>query len=291
MKQPDSTKFLYRQYMISQSYELYYYKDYPVRGVEPHEHGFYELYFFLEGSVEMTIGGKCFRVHPGDIVLIPPGIRHFPSFIDPKTPYRRFVLWIHKDYYEKCFAHEQALAYLFERDPKGQTPVLTVDPVIFNDLQNKLFQMIREKNEERFGKALSLSLMLQSVLLSISRSVYEKENGDCAGPVTLRARICTYVEEHLREPLTLEDIAGFFAMNKYYISHIFKESMGISLHQYIIQRRIEACKNALLTQKSLEEIAELFGFANYSSFFRLFKKTYGMSPKEYREEMEKELGK
>ncbi len=239
----------------------------------------------------MTIGGKCFRVHPGDIVLIPPGIRHFPSFIDPKTPYRRFVLWIHKDYYEKCFAHEQALAYLFERDPKGQTPVLTVDPVIFNDLQNKLFQMIREKNEERFGKALSLSLMLQSVLLSISRSVYEKENGDCAGPVTLRARICTYVEEHLREPLTLEDIAGFFAMNKYYISHIFKESMGISLHQYIIQRRIEACKNALLTQKSLEEIAELFGFANYSSFFRLFKKTYGMSPKEYREEMEKELGK
>ena len=67
--------------------------------------------------------------------------------------------------------------------------------------------------------------------------------------------------------------------------------MGISLHQYIIQRRIEACKNALLTQKSLEEIAELFGFANYSSFFRLFKKTYGMSPKEYREEMEKELGK
>ena len=81
------------------------------------------------------------------------------------------------------------------------------------------------------------------------------------------------------------------SMNKYYISHIFKESMGISLHQYIIQRRIEACKNALLTQKSLEEIAELFGFANYSSFFRLFKKTYGMSPKEYREEMEKELGK
>ena len=61
-------------------------------------------------------------------------------------------------------------------------------------------------------------------------------------------------------------------MNKYYISHIFKESMGISIHQYMIQKRIEACKNALLTQKSLEEIAAMFGFANYSSFFRLLKR-------------------
>ena len=69
---------------------------------------------------------------------------------------------------------------------------------------------------------------------------YEKENGGSAGPATLRARICTYVEEHLSEPLTLEDIAGFFSMNKYYISHIFKESMGISIHQYMIQKRIEA---------------------------------------------------
>ena len=61
MKQPDSTKFLYRQYMLSQSYELYYYRDHPVRGVEPHQHGFYELYFFLEGNVEMTLGKTLFE--------------------------------------------------------------------------------------------------------------------------------------------------------------------------------------------------------------------------------------
>ena len=67
MKTPDSTAFLYRQYMLENSFELYYYKDYPSKGVSIHTHNFYEFYFFLEGNLEITMDGNVHRIRPGSV--------------------------------------------------------------------------------------------------------------------------------------------------------------------------------------------------------------------------------
>ncbi len=45
-----------------------------------------------------------------------------------------------------------------------------------------------------------------------------------------------YIEEHLDEELTLEKLAGEFFVSKYYIAHIFKENIGLSIHQYIMKK-------------------------------------------------------
>lgn len=291
MKEPDSTKFLARQYMLSDSFELYYYEEYPKCGVAPHSHSFYEFYFFLEGDMEMTIDSRNYKLAPGNIIIIPPGALHFPSHISSSRPYRRFVLWISKNYYEKYLKSSDAFEYLFQFARRLKAPVQGINPLLFNDLQNKIFIIIRELHENRFGKETQLLVQLQALLLNLSRFIYESYHTSNDSSASLRSRICTYIEAHIGEPLSLTELASAFYLSKFHIAHIFKESMGISIHQYIVKKRLEACKNALATDSSLENISARFGFASYSSFFRYFKKEYGISPKEYRNLLIKQFKK
>lgn len=286
MKTPDSTAFLYRQYMLENSFELYYYKDYPSKGVSIHTHNFYEFYFFLEGNLEITMDGNVHRIRPGSVLVIPPGVPHCPSFIDAGVPYRRFVLWMHKDYYKKYFSKTEDLDYIFVHSrEKLRHPVLRIENVIFNDLQNKLLLIIRERQENRFGSGTQMLLLMTSIMLTLSRCVYEKEHRQAPVTLSFKSKICTYIDEHIRENITLDMLAEAFFLSKYYISHTFTETMGISIHQYIIKRRLEACKNALIGPDSMDKIAADYGFNSYSSFFRYFKKEYGLSPNEYRKQL------
>ena len=116
----------------------------PPPGVAPHSHSFYEFYFLLEGQVLMTIQDRPYTVTPGNIIMIPPGAVHFPALKEPGLPYARFVLWIHKDYYRKRLASGEVFRYLFDGCNTLDAPVLTISQPLFNDLQSRIFSLIRE---------------------------------------------------------------------------------------------------------------------------------------------------
>ena len=82
-------------------FELFYYNDTELRSVASHHHDYCEFYFFLEGNVKYHIGNAIYKLSYGDCLLIPPGIPHFPEFLSFDQPYRRFVLWLNRSYYEK----------------------------------------------------------------------------------------------------------------------------------------------------------------------------------------------
>ena len=99
----------------------------------------------------------------------------------------------------------------------------------------------------------------------------------------LYENILLYVEDHIDEDLTLDHLSEIFFVSKYHISHVFKANLGISVHQFITKKRLRLCKDAISFHTNLTEICILYGFKDYTSFFRAFKKEFGMSPKEFKE--------
>lgn len=89
-----------------------------------------------------------------------------------------------------------------------------------------------------------------------------------------------YLEEKYNYNIKTDELSNKLGYNKYYILHLFKEKVGISLHQYIIQLRIKEAKRKNKTDNLLN-IALENGFFDQSHFIKHFKKYEGITPREY----------
>ena len=92
-----------------------------------------------------------------------------------------------------------------------------------------------------------------------------------------------YIKTHLTQPVSVTDICESTDISKYHLSHIFKTYTGMTIQEYLLRERIKAAKELLeSTDQSISEIAALFQFCDQSYFTYRFRKSVGMTPKEYR---------
>jgi len=94
-----------------------------------------------------------------------------------------------------------------------------------------------------------------------------------------------YIQDHLGGEITLEAIATHLNMSQYYFCHLFKQSMGVSPYQYVLQQRINKAKQLLKQrQLAITDVALECGFANQTHFTKYFRKLTGFTPRAYREQ-------
>ena len=92
-----------------------------------------------------------------------------------------------------------------------------------------------------------------------------------------------YIENHMHNRITIKIIADEIEMNASWLSTVFAKEVGLSVSDYIRQKKLTAAKHLLsYNEYSCTDIAEYLGFANESHFSALFKKYEGVTPKEYR---------
>lgn len=282
------TNFLTRQYMLSKDFELYYYSDIHAKTGDLHTHDYYEFYFFINGDVTMAIGNRRSKLNPGELVLIPPGVPHYAIINDENRYYQRFVFWISKEYCNQLVQTSQNYGYIMQQATVSKHYIFQFDTFQFNALQSKIFNLIQEMQQERYGKEAKLRLCVCDLVLDINRMVYEYEHPrKSAKDSSLYEKLVTYIDNHLTENnLSLESIASKFYLNKYHISHTFKDNLGISIHQYIIKKRLELFKDYVCNDDNLAQLCMNCGFVDYSNFYRAFKKEYGISPTEYKKQLD-----
>ncbi len=267
--------------MESLDFELYYYHDTkPSPRTGLHTHKYYEFYFFLEGHAEAQVQHEHYMLKYGDILIVPPSVTHGIFVRDFDIPYRRFDLWISKAAFDSLRHQGDEFGYAVNMAIKESRHVIHTDRITFNSVLSKLFYIIEEHKSARFGRDWQLKLSVSDLILTVNRLAFEQFNDRKITQDVLYQNICDYIERNIDEDLSLDSIANHFFLSKFYISHVFKDNIGISLHKYVMKKRLQLCRDAILSGESMSQACNNYGFDDYSNFYRAFKKEFGISPRD-----------
>ncbi|KEY49031.1 helix-turn-helix domain-containing protein [Citrobacter amalonaticus] len=95
--------------------------------------------------------------------------------------------------------------------------------------------------------------------------------------------LIAWIEENIIPALSLDDIAGKSGYSKWYLQRIFKKITGLSIGQYVRERRLsEAAKDLLSSHDTILTIALKYGFESQPTFTRAFRKKFGHAPGQFR---------
>jgi AraC family transcriptional regulator len=127
----------------------------------------------------------------------------------------------------------------------------------------------------------SLGVSIASRLISTHSSVAPRAATRSGGLGGRRLKqTLAYIEDHLAEDLSLSRIAAITGVSASHFKSLFRESAGVPVHQYVIQRRVERAKDLLMQDKlSIAEIALATGFSHQSHMARHMRRSVGLSPR------------
>lgn len=135
--------------------------------------------------------------------------------------------------------------------------------------------ILKPVNYEEFGSCID-----QLKISLYNNEVKEK-------PVVKKERVITgitkYMQEHLSEDVSLHILSEEFHLNSQYISQLFKNEIGVNFLTYLTNIRMEHAKKMLLSSSlSIAEVSEQSGYGDYRVFTKVFKKSEGITPSQYR---------
>lgn len=280
--------FTDRQQMRTLTYEIFRYKDANPRDVALHHHDFYEIYFFLSGSVLYNIESRSYLLTPGDILLIRPMQLHQPVFDGKSGSYERIVLWLDSNFMDQFGMDGEKLAACFHAARPGSAGLLRPDEHVRQKLQYFLELLLQEQDSQEYGHEISclsyLALILSQLCRLSTQEPLEVENSDSSRAVY---DVLDYINDHFSEDLSLDSLANRFFISKYHLSREFARVTGSSVHRYVTQRRLLAAKQLMSEGVSTTAVCQQCGFGDYSSFYRAFKSAYQISPREFSARLKK----
>lgn len=269
-----------RQIMEKRTFEIFHYKSPRQANVAIHHHDFYEVYFFMGGSVEYRVEGRVYHLTPGDLLLIGPMELHQAFVQADECPYERIVLWIDRTYLEECSQEDCNLTQCFDPALPLHTNLLHLSSAQKKEITRILSALVEENYSASFGADICAKGLFLQLLTSINRLALQRQP-DTLQEVypSLIEKITRYLSENYAQPLTLEEIAKQFYVNKYYLSHTFRKVTGTSPYKYLQLKRLLIAREMLLSGKPSGEVARMCGFSDYTGFYRAFRAQYGVSPR------------
>jgi AraC family transcriptional regulator len=93
-------------------------------------------------------------------------------------------------------------------------------------------------------------------------------------------QVTDYIQSHLEQDLSLNELSTIAQMSPHYFSQLFKQSTGVTPHQFVIRARVERAKELLISRKwSIAEVAKMVGFVDQSHLHRHCKRLLGVTPR------------
>ena len=228
-----------------------------------------ELLCILEGSGSVSSNGHILSVARGDIVVLNHNHLHAVASADDGIRYRYLIV-------DRAFCVENGF------DTNRIFFEMKIDDKRLFDLFEEL-SLAYEAEEASYR-----TLNIRTIILSMMRILCHdygteaKDDEDKGGALYIK-RAIEYISASYAKDFSLEDVADFVGVSKYYLSREFNRYVGHTFVSYVNYVRCKKAKKLLATEElSISEIASLCGFRSSSYFAKSFEKQVGMLPGEYR---------
>ena len=287
---------------LLQDFKVFRLKDAPdshgqdIYSIPFHYHDFHKIILLLKGKAGYIIEGKTYPLQERDILFVSAGEIHRPV-VEKDSPYERSIIYISPEFL-KTISQWHAADDETDQDPEGalstcfsyakkHSAVMHLTKGSTHDLlfhMDKLERTARDKGfcNDLYTKALFVEFM---VLLNRALLEHEVEMVHASGYDKKILPIIKYINDHLFDDLGIDTLAEQFYLSRFHMMRKFKHDTGMSIHQYILSKRLLAARDMLKTSAPLSKICFDCGFKDYSTFSRAFKKQFDETPREFRNNM------
>ncbi|MCR5421924.1 MAG: AraC family transcriptional regulator [Lachnospiraceae bacterium] len=272
----DSTKA--PLFSVSPPYEMVYRNELSPNPAEPHSHNATELYYTLTDLPDVLLNDSISMIPAGTLIIIPTFCIH-QLYHENRVVYERYILSIHTNWLKSVFCDIPTVFSRLEEPsplfffPKGEDKTELISH----------FEKLLKYEDKLTPDSLSsffrfLSFFSRIIKSFESEAEYNLPISDSQKKVN---EILAYIHEHIRDRITVTDIASYFYLNPDYLSRLFKKHMHIPISRYISTQRISEAESLLRNGLSVSQVQEELGFSSYAYFFKTFQKFTGVSPSHY----------
>ncbi|CQR47241.1 Arabinose operon regulatory protein [Paraliobacillus sp. PM-2] len=238
-----------------------------------HTHPFTEIFYIIKGKGIITTNQHQFEVSENNVVIVNPNVEHMEAS-SSKDPLEFIIIGIEGLNFTDL--SEDGDSFSFHKLSNQQNDVKFYFQSIYNEAQEQL------TNYENV-----CHYLLGALIMKLKRQLKLKIEAE--NQTKLRKEIAQakqYIYQHFKENITLDILSKLTHLNKFYLSHTFKNEIGRTPIEYLNYCRIEEAKVLLSTTNySISQIATVIGYSSQSYFSEVFKKYESTSPSEFRKNL------
>lgn len=231
-----------------------------------HNHDICELLFLKRGKISYMVEGRIYQLSPNSLILTRPSQQHS---ITPQEG-------IEYERYNILFDEKKLHSDVYCRIPSS------IDVINFDNTLHvcSLFDKIDYYAANFEGEALKLLLMhlteelLYNILLA-SKSIVQKDM-HTGNPLINKAM--KYIDDNITEQLSIDMICDELYITKSHLHHLFMKHLQITPKKYIVSKKLVLAQRDIRAGRKPSEVFYSCGFADYSTFYRDYKKHFGYPP-------------
>lgn len=262
-----------RGYLL-ENFRLFHLGDAQGTNVEYHYHGFHKLLLILSGHGGYVVEGKRYELRAGDVVMIGSHCVHKPEF-QPGVPYERIILYIDPAFLK---AHSTPGFDLEQGFFGEQGHVLRLGTRAYQEILSKTQGLEQELCQQQRGWDIVSQGMLLGLCVELGRAK------DIQHPKPLEPKdprmmeICNYLDAHLEEDISIDQLAQIFYLSKYHMMRRFRQETGTTIHGYLTEKRLLMARDLIRQGMPGAQACFQCGFGSYSAFSRAYGKFFGVTP-------------
>ncbi len=241
-----------------------------------HVHDDYEIHCITHGSVRYLVEGSSYELHPGSLIIIKSAELH-KAEAKKGEYFERFTVNFTPEVLYK-YGFDRSIVDAFVLKSPGERNLY--EPRDFAGIEPLgLFKEMKESCLSGAPESVIVAYMA-ALLSALNNSFYSRKPTEPRRRDDFEKRLVDSINDRILEDVSLTSLSEELHMSASQINRIFKKTMGTSVYSYIVSKRLVMAQGMISRGERASEASQACGFKDYSCFYRLYKKRFGVSPTE-----------